>query len=91
MRGRALALRAFLVTAPVIVLAFANAAMLRAHWNLDNIGTSRRYWEDLTVAVSRYETRDWGPTRTLPMSDAMAVHINRRLHEVVPRAVQRES
>jgi len=91
MKGASLALRAFLLMGPGVVLAFANAATLRAHWNLDNLGTSRRYWEDLTVAFSLYETRDWGPTPSLSIGDAPVVHINRRLHEVVPRAVQREA
>jgi len=90
MRAKGLAFRALLLVAPAVLLAFANTASLRAHWNLDNIGTSRRYWEDLTVAYSLYETRNWGPTEAVPIGDTTAAHVNRKLHEVVPRAVQRE-
>jgi hypothetical protein len=89
-RRARLALRALLLAAPFLVLAYANAASLRAHWTLDDIGPSRRYWEDLTVAFSRFETRGWGKTQVVPISDAMAIRVNRRLHEIVPRAVERD-
>jgi len=81
--------RAFLVTAAVSLLAFFNAAALRVHWDLDDIGTSRRYWEDMTVAFSLYETRDWGPTPVLSIDDAMAERIYRRLRQLVPQAAAR--
>ena len=89
MNRAALPARALLLTACVTALAFANAAALRAHWDLDNLGTSRRYWEDMTVAVSLYETRGWGPTPALPLNEALVQHVNARLKELLPRAEQR--
>jgi len=89
MKTTALILRALLLVSPALALAYTNVAMLRAGWDLDRLGTSRRYWEDLTVAYSLYETRDWGPTPSVPIGDAMAGRINDRLHELVPRAAQR--
>jgi hypothetical protein len=84
-----LVLRAVLATAVVLALAFANAALLRAKWNLDDIGTSRRYWEDMAVAVSRFETRNWGPAQVVSIDDALGSHVYRRLREIVPRAAVR--
>ncbi len=81
--------RALMVTAAVSVLAFLNTAALRAHWNLDAIGTSRRYWEDMTVAFSLYETKDWGPAPSVSIDDAMASRIYRRLRQLVPPAAAR--
>lgn len=90
MAGIAGALRALLLTGLVIAVAFTNAAFLRAHWDLDNIGTSRRYWEDLTVAFSLHETRDWGPTPSQSIDGAAASHIYNRLRELLPKAEERE-
>jgi hypothetical protein len=84
-----LVLRAVLAAAVVLSVAFANAALLRAKWNLDDLGTSRRYWEDMTVAVSRFETRNWGPAQVVSIDDALGSHVYRRLREIVPRAALR--
>lgn len=81
--------RALMATAVLLALAFANTAMLRAHWDLSNIGTSRRYWEDMTVAFSLYETRAWGPTPAQAIGGATASKINDRLQELVPMAAAR--
>jgi hypothetical protein len=81
--------RAILGTAVLLSVAFANAALLRAKWNLDDLGTSRRYWEDMTVAVSRFETRNWGPAQVVSIDDALGSHVYRRLREIVPRAALR--
>ncbi len=89
MKAAALISRAFLVAAPLVALAFANTAALRVHWDLDNLGTSRRYWEDMTVAVSLYETRDWGPTQEISIDDALAARVRGRLRALLPRAAQR--
>jgi hypothetical protein len=84
-----LIVRSILAAAVLVSLAFTNAALLRAKWNLDDLGTSRRYWEDMAVAVSRFETRNWGPTQVLSIDDALGSHLYRRLREIVPRAAVR--
>jgi hypothetical protein len=84
-----MSLRPLLTVAAVGALAFANAATLRAHWSLDNMGTSRRYWEDVTVAVSLYQTREWKSPRKLSINEAVANRINGRLRELLPRAAAR--
>ena len=53
--ARRAAIGAALLALPLWALLYANAAALRSDWDLANLGTSRRYWDDLAVAVVNYQ------------------------------------